>query len=74
MKLTAAGIRVFSYISLAIMLVMLLLLWFRIVPDSLLIPFFIVALVMSAIRIVLRLRLAKITRAEQERLPTPDRP
>ena len=73
MKLTAAGIRVFSYISLAIMLVMLLLLWFRIVPDSLLIPFFIVALVMSAIRIVLRLRLAKITRAEQERLPTPDR-
>ena len=68
MKLTAAGVTVFSYISLAIMLVMLLLIWFRIVPDTLLIPFFTVAVVLSIARIVLRIRLAKATRLGQERL------
>ena len=68
MKLTAAGVIVFSYISLAIMLVMLLLIWFRIVPDTLLIPVFTVAVVLSIARIVLRIRLAKATRLGQERL------
>ncbi len=48
-----------SYIFITIMLVMLGVLVFRLVPDSLAIPFFVVALVLFVTRRVLRMQLAK---------------
>jgi hypothetical protein len=62
MTITLKALNTFGYISIGIMTVMLLLLWFNIVPQSLTIPFFVVALGLFLVRLVLRIRLAMIER------------
>lgn len=53
--LSTTTINVIGYISLAIMLILLLLVWFRIVPESYAIPFAIIAGVLFLTRVTLRI-------------------
>lgn len=53
--LSTKTINIIGYISLAIMLVLLLLLWFRIVPESYAIPFAIIAGALFLMRFALRI-------------------
>ena len=62
MTLTSKTVNNFGYVSVVIMLTLLVLVWFRLVPDSFTIPFFVIALVLFVVRLVLRIRLAKLER------------
>ena len=62
MNLTSKTINNFGYVSITIMMALLLLLWFRIVPDSFTIPFFVIAAALFIVRLVLRIRLIKLER------------
>ncbi|MBX2992488.1 MAG: hypothetical protein KF749_15150 [Bacteroidetes bacterium] len=66
MNITPKTVAVFGYISIPVMLIMLALLWFRIVPDTLTIPFFSIALGLFLVRIVLRIQLARNERRALE--------
>lgn len=74
MNLTAKAINNFGYVSITIMMGLLLLLWFRIVPDTFTIPFFVIALALFLGRVILRIRLAKVEReallAKKQKLST----
>jgi hypothetical protein len=52
-----------GYISITIMMGLLLLLWFKIVPDSWAVPFLVIALALVGARIVLRIKLIRMERA-----------
>ncbi len=52
-----------GYISITIMMGLLLLLWFKIVPDSWAVPFLLIALALVFARIVLRIKLIRKERA-----------
>ncbi len=52
-----------GYISITIMMGLLLLLWFKIVPDSWAVPFLVIALALVVARIVLRIKLIRKERA-----------
>lgn len=71
MNLTAHTINNFGYVSITIMMAMLLLLWFKVVPESFTIPFFIVALGLFGARIIMRI---KLTRMEREALHSNTKP
>jgi hypothetical protein len=58
-SISPQGVTLFGYISITLMLVMLGLLVFQVVPTSLTLPFFLVALALYAVRLVLRIRLAR---------------
>jgi len=62
MTLTSKTVNNFGYVSVVIMLTLLVLVWFRLVPDSFTIPFFVIALVLFVVRLVLRIRLATLER------------
>ncbi|HXF99572.1 MAG TPA: hypothetical protein VNL69_02250 [Bacteroidota bacterium] len=64
MKLDHHTLNNLGYISITIMMAMLLLLWFKIVPEWLTLPFFLVALVLFVTRVVLRVRLIRKEREE----------
>ncbi|MER3524067.1 MAG: hypothetical protein C4326_08355 [Ignavibacteria bacterium] len=57
MRLDQRTVNNLGYISITIMMAMLVLLWFRIVPDSFAVPFFVLALLLFLSRIVLRVTL-----------------
>lgn len=59
MRLDQTTVNNLGYISITIMMAMLLLLWFRIVPDAFTIPFFVLALLLFVSRIVLRIKLLR---------------
>lgn len=71
MNLTTRTINNFGYVSITIMMGMLLLLWFKVVPQSFTIPFFIIALALFAARIVMRI---KLTRMEREAMRSKTNP
>lgn len=52
----------FGYVSITIMMGLLLLLWFKVVPDSFAVPFLVIALVLVLMRIVLRIKLIRMER------------
>lgn len=62
MNLTAHTINNFGYVSITIMMGLLLLLWFKVVPESFTIPFFIIALALFGARIIMRIKLARMER------------
>ncbi len=62
MNLTTTTINNFGYISISIMMGLLLLLWFKVVPESFTIPFFIIAFALFAARIIMRIKLARMER------------
>lgn len=66
MKITPKTVAVFGYISIPVMLIMLALLWLRIVPETLTIPFFSIALGLFLVRIFLRIQLARSERRALE--------
>jgi hypothetical protein len=51
-----------GYISITVMMAMLLLLWFKIVPDSFSVPFLLIAVALVLVRIVLRIKLIRMER------------
>jgi Ca2+/Na+ antiporter len=55
-----------GYISITVMMLMLLLLWFKLVPQWLTLPFFLVALALVVVRIVLRVKLIQKERQESQ--------
>lgn len=59
MNLTAKSVNTLGFVGIAIMLMLLALLWFRVVPESWTIPFFIVALSLFLTRLVLRVLLIR---------------
>ncbi|MEK7670740.1 MAG: hypothetical protein AAB344_00775 [Bacteroidota bacterium] len=62
MTITSKTVNNFGYISITIMMALLLLLWFRVVPESFTVPFFVIALGLFLTRIFLRIKLAQIER------------
>lgn len=67
MELDRRTLNNLGYISITVMMLMLLLLWFKIVPEWLTLPFFLVALALVAVRIILRI---KLIRKEREESPS----
>ena len=59
-------VNVYGYVFLVIVLAMLVLVWFRLVPQSMFIPLFLVALVLYMVRITLRLLLARQRRLQEK--------
>ncbi len=51
-----------GYVSITVMMAMLLLLWFKIVPDSFAVPFLLIAAALVLVRIVLRIKLIRMER------------
>lgn len=74
MPITARTINNLGYISITVMMAMLLLLWFRIVPESFTIPFFVVAAGLFLTRIILRIKLARLERRERAISPEQQKP
>jgi hypothetical protein len=60
------AINIYGFISIAIMLIMLVLIWTRRVPESLYLTLFLIALALFLIRIALRLILARQERLYKE--------
>lgn len=59
MTLTPRTVSIFGYVSLAVMVTLLLLLWLHIVPDTMAVPFFVIAVVLFLTRIVIRFIVAR---------------
>lgn len=59
LNISPQSLTLFGYLSITVMLVMLGLLVFQVVPRSLTVPFFIIALALYAARLAMRVRLAK---------------
>ncbi len=66
MNLTPQTINNFGYVSITIMMGLLLLLWFKIVPETFTIPFFVIALALFVARIIMRIKLARRERAAMQ--------
>lgn len=64
--LTPRFVNVYGYVFLGIVLIMLVLIWFKVVPQSMYIPLFMVAVVLYLVRITLRLVLERQRRLEQK--------
>ncbi|RPH33985.1 hypothetical protein EHM92_08025 [bacterium] len=62
--ITPRWVNLYGYVFLAIVAAMLVLVWFQLVPQSLYIPLFLVALVLYLIRITLRLLLERQRRLQ----------
>lgn len=63
--ITPRWVNIYGYVFLAIVLVLLVLVWFQLVPASMYVPLFLVALVLYMIRITLRLLLERQRRLEE---------
>jgi uncharacterized membrane protein YfcA len=66
MRITSRGVNLYGFIAIALMLVMVGVVFFRVVPRSWHFPLFAVALTLFMIRIALRLVLARQKRLEDE--------
>jgi hypothetical protein len=64
--ITTRTVNVFGFISIAIMVILLLLIWQQLVPRSLYIPFFLIAIGLFIVRIVLRVIVARAERGGEE--------
>ncbi|MEO8168050.1 MAG: hypothetical protein ABI623_07380, partial [bacterium] len=71
MNLTTTTVNNFGYISITIMMALLLLLWFKVVPGTFTIPFFIIALALFIARIVMRIKLARMEREAMNSTTSP---
>ncbi len=60
--LSSRSVNVFGFISIGIMIIMLLLIWRQAVPPSMYVPFFLVAVGLFIIRIVLRIMVSRAER------------
>lgn len=58
-------INIYGYVFLAIVVVMLALVWFQLVPQTMYVPLFLVALTLYLIRITLRLLLERQRRMQE---------
>ncbi len=58
-------INIYGYVFLAIVVVMLALVWFQLVPQTMYVPLFLVALALYLIRITLRLLLERQRRMQE---------
>lgn len=63
--ITPRWVNIYGYVFLFVIVAMLVLVWFRLVPQSLFVPLFLVALVLYLIRITLRLLLDRQRRLEE---------
>ena len=63
--LTRKFVTVYGFVGIGVMAVLLMLLWFKLVPESWFIPLFAVALVIWASRVIMRMMLAKKERSEE---------
>jgi uncharacterized membrane protein YfcA len=66
MRVTSRGVNLYGFIAIALMLIMVGIVFFRVVPRSWHFPLFAVALTLFMIRIALRLVLARQQRLEKE--------
>ena len=66
MRVTSRGVNLYGFIAIALMLVMVGVVFFRVVPRSWHFPLFAVALTLFMIRIALRLVLARQQRLEAD--------
>ncbi len=64
--LTQKSINLYGFVSLAAMAAMLVLIWFNLVPESLYLTLFLVALALFMIRVTLRLMLARQERMQRD--------
>ncbi len=63
--LTPRLVNLYGYVFLGIVVAMLALVWFRLVPQSVYVPLFLVALVLYGIRIAMRLLLERQRRLQE---------
>jgi hypothetical protein len=63
--LTPRFVNLYGYVFLGIVVAMLALVWFRLVPQSVYVPLFLVALVLYGIRIAMRLLLERQRRLQE---------
>ncbi|MCZ6775641.1 MAG: hypothetical protein O7D34_04185 [Ignavibacteria bacterium] len=64
--ITHKAVNTYGYISISVMLVLLVLVWFEVVPKSLYIPLFLVAAALFGGRLVLRVLLVRQLRRKNE--------
>jgi hypothetical protein len=63
--ITPKGVNIYGYLFLFITVILLILVWYNIVPQSMHIPIFLVVVVLYLIRITLRLILARQERVRK---------
>jgi len=68
--LTPRWVNVYGYVFLVIVVAMLVLVWFKLVPQSMYVPLFLVALTLYLIRITLRLMLERQRRLQEREKET----
>lgn len=64
--ITPRWVNIYGYVFLVIVVAMLVLVWFRIVPQSMFVPLFLIALVLYMVRITLRLLLERQRRLQEK--------
>jgi len=64
--ITTKMVNVFGFVSIGIMVILLLLIWQQAVPPSLYIPFFLIAVGLFIVRIVLRVLAGRAERRDEE--------
>jgi len=60
--ITTKAVTIYGFISITVMLILLILIWFRLVPETYYWPFFIIAALLFVTRIVLRFMAGKSER------------
>jgi len=60
--ITSRAVTIYGFVSITVMLILLVLIWFRLVPETYYWPFFIIAALLFVTRIVLRLMAEKSER------------
>lgn len=63
--ITPRWVSIYGYVFLVVVVAMLVLVWFKLVPESMFVPLFLVALVLYLIRITLRLLLDRQRRLQE---------
>ncbi len=64
--ITPRWVSIYGYVFLVIVVAMLVLVWFRLVPQSMFVPLFLIALVLYMVRITLRLLLERQRRLQEK--------
>ncbi len=64
--ITPRWVNVYGYVFLVIVVAMLVLVWFRLVPQSMYVPLFLIALVLYMVRITMRLLLERQRRMQEK--------
>jgi len=66
--MTSKGVTIYGFVSITVMLILLILIWLRLVPESWYWPFFVIAALMFLSRIILRFKAAR----DEKRPSIPD--